>query len=191
MNKSKQEILSAALRSFMEKGVKQTTIADIRDISGISVGSIYHHFENKDGIVAALFLSGVNSHSALQEKALDKANSAEQGVKAVVLCYIDWINEHPDWARFIFRYRSLVEHSVKTEQEKEQHKAHFKRLKEWFQPYIQQGEIKRLPFEVYHALIIGPAQDFALRWLSGRTQTDLASHRELYAEAAWQAIKNE
>jgi len=189
MNKSKQQVLSGALRCFMDKGVEQTTIADIRDISEDSVGSIYHHFGNKSCIVAALFMAGVNDHSMRQEAALDSASNVEQGVKAVVLCYIDWINENPDWARFIFRYRGLVEHSEKTEQEKEQGKRHVNRLKKWFSPYIEQGEIKRLPFEVYHALIIGPAQDFALRWLAGRTKTNLASHRELYADSAWQAIR--
>ena len=189
MNKSKQEILSSALNCFIEKGVESTTIADIRDKSGLSVGSIYHHFDNKDGIVAALFLSGVNDHSAQQESALEQANSAEEGVKAVVVCYINWINENPDWARFVFRYRSLVENSAKTEQEKAQRKAHFERLRSWFSPYIGNKAIKKLPFEVYHALIIGPSQDFALRWLAGRTKTELVSHRELYAEAAWQAIR--
>ena len=189
MNKSKEHILAGALECFMGKGVENTTIADIRDASGVSVGSIYHHFGNKDGIVAALFLSGVNDHSAQQESALEQANSAEEGVKAVVRCYINWINENPDWARFVFRYRSLVENSGKTEQEKIQRKAHFERLRNWFSPYISNREIKKLPFEVYHALIIGPSQDFALRWLAGRTKTQLISHRELYAEAAWQAIK--
>jgi len=189
MNKSKREILSSALKCFIEKGVESTTIADIRGESGLSVGSIYHHFGNKDGIVAALFLSGINDHSTQQESALEQANSAEEGVKTVVRCYINWIYENPDWARFVFRYRSLVENSGKTEQEKAQRKAHFERLRKWFLPYISNKEIKKLPFEVYHALIIGPSQDFALRWLAGRTKTELVNHRELYAEAAWQAIR--
>lgn len=189
MNKSKQEILSSALKCFIDKGVENTTIADIREASGISVGSIYHHFGNKDGIVTALFLSGVNDHSKQQELTLETCSSAEAGVKAVVRCYIDWINDNPDWARFIFRYRSMVEHHVRTEEEKEQRKAHFKRLKDWFSPYVMNGEMQHLPFEVYHTLIIGPSQDFALRWLAGRTKTNLIEHRDLYANAAWNAVK--
>jgi len=189
MNKSKQEILSSALTCFIEKGVESTTIADIRAASNVSVGSIYHHFGNKSGIVAALFLAGMDDHTAQQEAALEAASSAEEGVKAVVSCYINWINENPDWARFVFRYRSLVEHSKKTDEEKAQRKVHFNRLRDWFSPYVNQNKIKKLPFEVYHTLIIGPAQAFALRWLSGRTHADLITHRELYAESAWQAIK--
>jgi len=189
MNKSKEHILAGALKCFMNKGVESTTIADIRDVSGVSVGSIYHHFNNKNGIVVALFLNGVSNHSARQEIALSEANTAKEGVKAVVKCYIDWIDENPDWARFVFRYRSLVENSQQKEQHEQQKRAHFKRLRDWFFPYIERNEIKKLPFEVYHALIIGPSQDFALRWLADKTKTELIEHRELYAEAAWQAIR--
>lgn len=189
MNKSKREILASALSCFLEQGVENTTIADIRDRSGISVGSIYHHFGNKDGIVVALFLSGVEDHSRIQEIALTQADTAEAGVKAVVRCYIDWINDNPDLSRFVFRYRSLVENSTLAEQSEVQRKAHIKRLREWFSPFIEQHEIQKLSFEVYHSLIIGPSQVFALRWLAGKTRGTLIEHRELYAEAAWQAIR--
>jgi len=189
MSKTKTDILTSALACFMEKGVEQTSIADIRDRSGISVGSIYHHFGNKDGIVVALFLSGMQDHSRNQELALTQAKTAEAGIKAIVTCYIDWISDHPDWARFVFRYRSLVENSHLAEQNEQQKRSHFKRLKTWFAPYIESGEIQELPFEVYHSLIIGPAQDFAQRWLAGKTRGTLSEYRNLYAEAAWQALK--
>ncbi len=189
MSSTKETILSSALSCFMEKGVEQSSIADIRDRSGISVGSIYHHFGNKDGIVVALFLSGMQDHSRNQELALSKAQGAKEGIYAIVTCYIDWIAAHPDWARFVFRYRSLVENSDLAERNESQKREHFKRLKAWFAPHIESGDIQKLPFEVYHSLIIGPAQDFALRWLAGKTKGALSDYRELYAEAAWQALK--
>lgn len=189
MSQTKRDILNTALQCFMDKGVEQTTIADIRTASGISVGSIYHHFGNKDGIVVALFLTGMQDHSVQQESALANCDTAEDGVKTIVRCYIDWICEHPDWARFVFRYRSFVENSALAEQNEAHKRAHFKRLKHWFTPHIDNGTIQKLPFEVYHSLIIGPAQDFALRWLAGKTRGELGDYRELYAEAAWQAIK--
>ena len=96
---------------------------------------------------------------------------------------------NPDWARFVFRYRSLVENSQQKEQHEQQKRAHFTRLRDWFSPYIINNDIKKLPFEVYHALIIGPSQDFALRWLAGKTKSSLIEHKSLYADAAWHSIK--
>lgn len=189
MASTKDQILQSALSCFMTKGVEHTSIADIRDASGVSVGSIYHHFGNKEGIVSALFLTGMLDHSERQERALAECSTAEQGVKAIVQCYLDWICNNPDWARFVFRYRALVENSAQSAQNLEQKKAHFLRLKDWFTPYVEQGQIRKLPFEIYHSLLIGPAQDFAQRWLAGSTRHALAEFRDLYADAAWQAIK--
>lgn len=189
LSETKQRILSGALTCFIEHGVEATRIADIRRASGISVGSIYHHFGNKDAIVVALFLSGMRGHSEMQEQALAATSSAEEGVKTIVRCYIDWITDNPDWARFVFRYRSLVENSGLAEQNEAHKRSHFRRLKEWFSPYVNEGYIRKLPIEVYHSLIIGPSQDFALRWLRGETRSALSDYREIYAEAAWLSVK--
>ena len=51
----RQDILNAALACATEGGVDAVTIDGVRARCGASVGSIYHHFGNKDGIVAALF----------------------------------------------------------------------------------------------------------------------------------------
>lgn len=188
LSETKQKILSGALTCFIEHGVEATRIADIRRASGISVGSIYHHFGNKDAIVVALFLSGMRDHSQRQEMALAGVDSAEEGVKTIVRCYIDWITDNPDWARFVFRYRSLVENSDLAERNEAHKRSHFKRLKAWFEPYIRAGDIRKLPVEVYHSLIIGPSQDFALRWLRGETKSALSDYREIYAESAWLSV---
>lgn len=189
MKDTKRKILSAALSCFIDKSVEETSIADIRKESGISVGSIYHHFANKDAIVVNLFMTGMQDHAQLQKTSLEQLEGAEAGVKAVVSCYIDWIVTNPDWARFIFRYRGLVDHVDQSELNRERKREHYAYLRDWFTPHIDAGQLKALPFEVYHSLIIGPAQDYALRWLRGDARQSLAELRELYAEAAWQSVR--
>lgn len=49
-----QEILLAALQAFAEKGYDKTTIEDIVRISGLSKGTLYWYFTNKEAIFAAL-----------------------------------------------------------------------------------------------------------------------------------------
>jgi len=48
----RQDILNAALACAAEGGVDAVTIDGVRARCGASVGSIYHHFGNRDGIVA-------------------------------------------------------------------------------------------------------------------------------------------
>ena len=63
----KQEILQAALACFTEFGVEATTIEMIRDRSGASIGSVYHHFGNRERIIAALYLAVSYTHLRAHE----------------------------------------------------------------------------------------------------------------------------
>lgn len=45
---SKQRILRSALRIFLKKGYKATSIKDIMDESQFTKGAIYHHFSSKE-----------------------------------------------------------------------------------------------------------------------------------------------
>ncbi|WP_065755822.1 TetR/AcrR family transcriptional regulator [Bradyrhizobium paxllaeri] len=52
--KKRQEILGAAMRCFLRSGLKGASTAEICAEAGISPGHLYHYFESKDAIIAAL-----------------------------------------------------------------------------------------------------------------------------------------
>lgn len=54
MQARRRQIMDAALRCFVRKGLAATSIADIREESGLSTGAIYLHFRNKAEIIAAV-----------------------------------------------------------------------------------------------------------------------------------------
>src|SRR5215470_14374357 len=58
----RKSILDAALACFLERGVAATTTEEIRDRSGASIGSIYHHFGDKEGLAGALYVEGIRSY---------------------------------------------------------------------------------------------------------------------------------
>jgi AcrR family transcriptional regulator len=49
-----RHILEAAERCFVRRGFDATTIADICDEAGVSVGALYSHFDGKEAIVEAI-----------------------------------------------------------------------------------------------------------------------------------------
>ncbi|MEG2053901.1 MAG: TetR/AcrR family transcriptional regulator, partial [Oscillospiraceae bacterium] len=55
-NKTKQKIIDAAVILITEKGFTATTIRDICTTADVSIGAFYHHFENKQALVASGFL---------------------------------------------------------------------------------------------------------------------------------------
>ncbi|MBK8240461.1 MAG: TetR/AcrR family transcriptional regulator [Deltaproteobacteria bacterium] len=52
---TKQRILDCALASFRKHGVAQTTMRDVAEAAGMSLGAAYHYFPSKDAIVAGYF----------------------------------------------------------------------------------------------------------------------------------------
>lgn len=185
----KDEILQAALACFTEIGVDASTIEMIRDRSGASIGSLYHHFGNKERIIGALYLAGTGEYAALLEEGFAKAASAEDCVKLLVTSYIDWVVANPDWARFVLHSRGRVEASELGEQLREANRLHFGRINQALAGYREQGVFKAIPPDCFASLVIGPTHDFARNWLAGRTQTQLLDCRELLAQAAWESVR--
>lgn len=53
-----EAILNAAERQFLAHGFERTRVEDIARAANVSVGTVYLHFENKDGVYAAVILRG-------------------------------------------------------------------------------------------------------------------------------------
>lgn len=185
----KDEILQAALACVIEVGVDATTIEMIRDRSGASIGSLYHHFGNKERILAALYLAGTEQYAELLEQGFATADSAEACVKLLVTSYIDWVVANPDWARFVLHSRGRVEASEMGEQLREANQQHYARIYQALAGYREQGCFKTMPVDCFASVIIGPTHDFSRNWLAGRARSDLADCRELFAQIAWDSVR--
>jgi len=186
----KDEILQAALACFTEHGVDVTTIEMIRDRSGASIGSLYHHFGNKERIIAALYLAGTAQYAELLQRGFASAASAEACVKLLVTSYIDWVVANPDWARFILHSRGRVEAGEMGDALREANRQHFAQILTALAEYRRQGLFKALPDDCFASVVIGPTHDLARNWLAGRTQSELGECRELLAQIAWDSVKN-
>jgi TetR/AcrR family fatty acid metabolism transcriptional regulator len=53
--RTRQRILEAATEVFARRGFHGARVADIAEAAGIAYGLVYHHFRNKDEILAAIF----------------------------------------------------------------------------------------------------------------------------------------
>lgn len=53
--RTRERILEAAVEVFARRGFHGARVADIAEQAGIAYGLVYHHFKNKDEILAAVF----------------------------------------------------------------------------------------------------------------------------------------
>ncbi|MBZ4399549.1 TetR/AcrR family transcriptional regulator [Myxococcus sp. MISCRS1] len=185
----REEVLKAALECFLERGVEGTTMAAIRERSGASTGSIYHLFESKEAIAAALYLEVLGEYQTGLLKELEQHPGAREGIEALVRHHLDWSLSRPDAARFLVEARSGAAVTAAETRIREQNKGFFRQLKDWWQGHVRDGTFDEMPFELFLAILRGPAQEMLREWLAGRTKTDPRTAIPVLARAAWQSVE--
>lgn len=191
----RQDILQAALQCFAEAGIEAASIDMVRQRCGASVGSIYHHFGSKEGIVAALYFDILSEQAHRIQKQLDKARSVPMpdevraGVRALVLGYLDWVVSQPERARFLFQARTLVAQGPQAEELSAQARRRQQALLAWFEPHRQSGALQDIPCELMPSLVMGPVQSYCRAWLSGGAGLPSPrKYRDVLADAACRAV---
>jgi AcrR family transcriptional regulator len=184
----RQAILDAALVEFTAHGVAGASISSIRRRSGASVGSIYHHFGDKDGIAGALYIEGLVGYQQGFLTALARARTTRAGVEGGVHHHVGWICAQPDLARFLLLGRDAGLILATEWPLREINRKFFRAVSRWTRPRVQRGELRALAPELMTSLWIGPSQDLARHWLAGRSRTSLTEAAPVLAQAAWRCL---
>ncbi|MDB6145537.1 MAG: bacterial regulatory s, tetR family protein [Pseudomonas sp.] len=184
----KRDILLSALACFNEHGLEPTTIDMIKAHCGTSVGNIYHHFGNKDGLVAALFFSALEDQTRLREHHWERVETAREGVAAMVYSYVDWVTAQPELARFQYQARSAVAKGPRGEELTQRNRLRNRKTIDWLRGPERQQAFGDWPAELVPSLIIGQSESYCRTWLSGRVRASPSEYREKLAEAAWRSV---
>jgi len=185
----RREILDAALACFLEQGVEGTTIEQIRDRSGASHGSIYHHFGSKDEIALTLFVEGMQVYHLKVLSALEQQTTARGCVRTIIETHLQDVAADPALSLYLTRM-GLVESSSRMGAEYRVLNDRFSHeVSSHLKPYIDRGEIVALPGMFYFSLIVGPAAHLARNWLLGGLDGDLVSTGDVLVEAAWKSLQ--
>jgi AcrR family transcriptional regulator len=188
-NDRRNAILMSALECFNRDGIEATSIDEIGRRAGASVGSIYHHFRSKEGLAISLLAEGMSRNAQQLEERLRGARTARQGVKALVESLADWISNNPEWARYIYTVSSSRLMQVGKSQLQVVNAYNAKILADFFGPHSEAGAFRRLPRDCIPSVVLGPAHDYARRWLNGQVSASIASHADFFANAAWNLVR--
>ncbi|MEK9871428.1 MAG: TetR/AcrR family transcriptional regulator [Gammaproteobacteria bacterium] len=182
--------MQVALTHFSKAGIERTNVGDILKDAQCSVGSLYHHFGNKEGIAEALFIEGIRQFNGGLLTALLPRRTGETGVRAIIRYCCQWVTEQPALAAFLLSREIKLSESAKREL-KELDRAFGQALYDWFVPQVQKGELLELPRSLYIPIICGPTLEYSRLWLSGRNRRSPDDVSALLAEAAWQSIRGD
>src|SRR5580658_5705157 len=91
----KQDIMAVAVDLFAQNGFVGTNIQDICAATGLSVGTLYHHFGSKEELLATTYLTVLNRYQAGALRLLDLDSPALEVVTETVLYHLSWLISHP------------------------------------------------------------------------------------------------
>jgi len=188
---SRTRILDSARNAFVERGLIAASIGDVSAAAGASVGSIYHHFEGKEGLAAEVYTDALADFQRAFADAVTAAGPAEDGVRAGVRTVVRWcLRDQPEAAQFLLT-ASDAARGPAADRLRELNRDFFARVVGWWKPHVKDGTLRELDLDLIAAIWLGPSLEYCRMRLTGRTRVaDKRAERAL-ADAAWNALRNE
>ncbi|MFG2818984.1 TetR/AcrR family transcriptional regulator [Kitasatospora sp. NPDC048365] len=184
-----ERLLTAALEVYAAGGQPGFTVNAVTAASGVSLGSLYHHFGSFDGLATELYVRCMEEQYDGMLAALRRTRTARTGVRALVTAYLGYAERNPDAGRFLHgsAYSSYL--GVHAERIRSAKAAKFAEIAAWMRPRIAAGEIAELPAPLIEVLLIGPVAVAAHRWLAGPQDMDLPRAVRVLPDRIWRSLQ--
>jgi AcrR family transcriptional regulator len=169
---TRQRVLDAALAVYEAHGHEGFNVHAIVADSGVSLGSLYHHFGSMDGVAAALYARSMSQLLEQVAAAVSGKRSLRTGVSGIVTAYLTFARTQRSAMAFIHAsaYASfLPAHAAQIQQSK----TRMQELRAFFAAYAAAGSIVQVPEALLEVLVIGPVAELTRRWLSAPSLIDL------------------
>jgi AcrR family transcriptional regulator len=185
----RRAILDAALHVFTERSYHRASIEEIRERSGASIGSIYHHFGGKEHLAATLYVEGLRDYQERFMRVLRGGGDAEAVVRSIVANHLRWVADNPRLAGYLLSSRE-AEVSRATDRElRAMNRAVIDTTREWIAEEAGAGVLRPMRTQLFYAVLIGPCQEFARQWVRRRDREALEEAAVELGETAWRAVR--
>ncbi|MFD8566604.1 TetR/AcrR family transcriptional regulator [Streptomyces sp. NPDC059639] len=180
-------LLDAALAVYAEAGESGVTVSALTKSSGVSLGSLYHHFGSVDGLMNALLMRWLGRLLDEVGGALARSRTARTGIRAVVRAYLAFVGEHPDAARLLHSSYADRLTMAQARQVRDNQEARLSPVATWLEQHVVSGELAPLPAPLIETMMLGPVIGVARRWLSVG-DVDLDQAARVLPDRIWRSL---
>jgi AcrR family transcriptional regulator len=184
---TKDKLLSAATKVFLEHGFTAASMDMVRVEAGVSNGSLYHHFPTKALLADALYAHTLRDFHAALLPPIAAAASAEAGVKGLIRAYVQWVLQHPEQARLLHKLGRTDGMTEGTERGAVNADA-YTALTLWIGQQVEAGEMRAMPLLVWMALVFSPALSLTQHWVAQAKPSVAPKVRAALEHGAWMAV---
>ncbi len=177
----RETILSVALQLFTERGYFNTSVHDIQKLANVSIGSIYHHFGNKEAIAKALFLDIENSLNEAITGIMLNHRSCHDRCRSVISYLFETTEKNQQMMKFML----YAKHQEFMPDEKPVCSSRpFSLMKDMVIDGMKNGELRVMDPSVAAVAVFGAP----LRLLFLRMDGVLEKPLPLYLEECWDCV---
>lgn len=179
-------MLDAAAEVVATAGVEALSISALHLGSGVSTGSIYHHFGSKDGVVAALIGRSYREwRRALEPELRRHEADPAAAIHAVIAQRLAWGEERRGEARLVLAHRgSLLADPWVTGPQKL-----VSTFDVWLRAQARAGSLAPLDARAALAVVFGPADDVLRAWLDAPEEPGPTAWADMLGAAAWAGLQ--
>ncbi|MEV4169229.1 TetR/AcrR family transcriptional regulator [Nonomuraea sp. NPDC049709] len=187
-HKRSEETIRKLLDTALEVYPGDFTLRAMTARSGVSMGSLYHHFGSLEGLAAALYGRCMDELLDRMGAAVEEAADARDGVRRAVVAYLGFTADHPDKARFIHAAPYALDLGPYAERIAAAKAPRLERLNGWIRGHMDAGTVARLPVAQVEMLLIGPVAEVTRRWLAGAPEIDLEESARILPDRIWRSL---
>ncbi|MHB8345760.1 MAG: TetR/AcrR family transcriptional regulator [Acidiferrobacterales bacterium] len=177
-------VLDTAVRLFVRKGYFSTSIQDIVQESGVSTGSIYHYFGDKEGIAKALYSAYIDRMSDEMSRIYQQDSTLRVRSRAVVRLLFELTEQEPEAIEFMLggKLQEFLPNEVPVCSARP-----FEQMRDMVKEGVEQGEIRDLPLIVAVSALYGAAHRMIHHRIEGRIENLYHYEAEAW-ECGWRSV---
>ena len=189
-SKPQARILHAALELFVKKGYFNTNVPDISKLSRCSVGSIYHHFLNKEEIAKRLYLEGIEQFRQALGEVIDVKDGIEANIREIVIRFLLFAEDHHTLSRYLWlqRHEEFLSGTI-DRPTIIRFDSFGKKLAKTVKSGVREGKIPNIETEVFWCIVFGIPLSYVRDWLEGYTKVPPSAVADSIAKACWAALQ--
>lgn len=182
----RDQVLASALRLFSEKGYFATSVHDIREAAGVSIGAIYHHFGNKEALAKSLYDGLLGRMDSEIAAILAGHEGCFERSRAIIALLFDLAMQEPRAMQFIL----LAQHREYLPEEPPIcSSGPFRLMRRVLEEGMAAGDVRPLEPWVAATAMFGGALRMMNLHLDGALERPLPDYLDEVVECGWRAVK--
>ncbi|UQB42522.1 TetR/AcrR family transcriptional regulator [Thiomicrospira microaerophila] len=184
-SKLQVKVLNSALELFVEKGYFNTSVPDLVAHSGVSIGSIYKHFGDKQGLAEALVQRLTEEVYWREQQIVESHTGCFERYQALVKWLFQFSIDYPSVMAFMLlaRHQTFLPESGSLCSSKP-----FMLLRDVIAQGIEQGVVRQMDLLIAASLAFGSVLRMVQLHLDGVLPKPLLAYQDELIQSGWSAI---